>query len=402
MLAVTEARQRIVSRLTTVSGEWVPLDLGLDRVLAGDLVARRTQPPGAVSAMDGYAVRAAEIVPGQWLNIAGENRAGHQAVEALPSNAVARIFTGALLPEDADAVMLQENADRDGDRVRFSEAARTAQFVRPRGLDFTEGWKGLLAGTLLGPRQLGLAAAMGHAILPVRRRPRIAILATGDEVKRPGEFLRQGDVLSSNATTLAALLRRWGAEPVDLGVAADDEQDLDRAVAQAERCDMLVTSGGASVGEHDLVSSSLTRRGLELDFWKIAMRPGKPMMFGRLGDCSVLGLPGNPVSATVCATLFLRAAVRRLLGQDTALPETKAIAATPLPANDQREDYLRARFVGIDPATGLPLVQVAERQDSSMFAVLSQADCLIIRPAFAEPAPQGTSVTIVNLRAAGV
>lgn len=401
MLAVTEARRRIVEGLTAVSGEWVPLDLALDRVLAEDLLARRTQPPGAISAMDGYAVRAADVVPGRWLDVAGENRAGHQALDTLPAGKVARIFTGALLPDGADAVMLQEDARRDGERVCFSEAGRAAQFVRPRGLDFVEGWKGLQAGSLLGPRQLGLAAAMGHALLPVRRRPRIAVLATGDEIKRPGEPLQHGDVLSSNATTLAALLRRWGAEPVDIGVAADDPRDLDRAFAQVERCDMLVTSGGASVGEHDLVSSSLHRRGLELDFWKIAMRPGKPMMFGRLGDCAVLGLPGNPVSATVCAILFLRAAVRRLLGQDPALPGAEAIAATPLPANDRREDYLRGRIVGVDPSTRLPLVQSAARQDSSMFAVLAEADCLIVRAAFAEASLEGASLPIIDLREVG-
>lgn len=396
MISVAEARARILAALSTVGSEWVPLTAALDRVLAADLHARRSQPMTAVSAMDGYAVRAADTeAVGAWLTVVGESRAGGEPVPALNPGEAARIFTGAPLPTGADAVAIQENAERDGNRVRFTRASGLGEFVRPAGLDFVEGWCGLVAGTRLDPRRLGLAAIMGHGWLSVRRRPRVAILATGDELCPPGETPGPHRVVSSNSLVLAGLVRSWGGEPVDLGIARDSPEDLTRALADVQRVDLLVTSGGASVGDYDLVRSTLGREGLVLDFWKIAMRPGKPLVFGYLRDVPFLGLPGNPVSSVVCAIVFLRAALRRLQGLDPALPLVAARLGRDLPANDEREDHLRATLM--ESGADGPIVIPAGRQDSSMLATMALADALIVRAPHVPAAVAGETVTIVRL-----
>lgn len=398
MLALEEARARVLAAARPVGTEWVALPDALDRVLAADLRARHDQPPVAVSAMDGYAVRAADTdPPGRWLVVVGEARAGGAPGAALGPGEAVRIFTGAPLPAGADAIAIQENAEAEAGRVRFSRASKPGEFVRPAGLDFRAGSTGLAAGTVLDPRAIGLAASLGHAWLPVRRRPRVAILATGDELTWPGEPVAAGRVASSNSVALAGLVRRLGGEPLDLGIAPDSPEGLGRALDGLGAIDLLVTSGGASVGEYDLVRSALGARGLALDFWTVAMRPGKPLIFGRLGEVPVLGVPGNPVSAMVCGLVFVRALLLAMLGRPTGLPVEPCPLAADLPPNDQRADHLRARWVQRD---GRRLVEPAERQDSSMLAVLARADALILRPPHDPAAPAGTMVPCVPLDAA--
>ncbi len=398
MLALEEARARVLAAVRPVGTEWVALTEALDRVLAEDLRARHDQPPTAVSAMDGYAVRAADTdPPGRWLRLVGEGRAGGPPAAAIEPGLAARIFTGAPLPPGADAIAIQENAQAEAGRVRFTRASRPGEFVRPAGLDFRAGSPGLSAGSLLDPRAIGLAAALGHGWLPVRRRPRVAILATGDELVRPGEPVVPGRVASSNSVALGALVRRLGGEPLDLGIAPDTPDGLARSLDGLGAIDLLVTSGGASVGDYDLVRGTLGARGLALDFWTVAMRPGKPLIFGRLDAVPVLGMPGNPVSALVCGLVFLRAMLLAMLGRPTDLPIEPLPVAGDLPANDHRADHLRAQWV---ECHGRRLVAPAERQDSSMLATLARADALILRPPHAPPVEAGAIVPTVPLAAA--
>jgi molybdopterin molybdotransferase len=397
MLSVEEARSRILDGIGAAPVEWVMLPEALDRVLARDLEARRTQPPSAVSAMDGYAVRGQDTAAvGGWLELIGESRAGGAPAPALGPGQAVRIFTGAAMPAGADAVAIQELATAEPGRVSFARSIAAGTFVRAAGLDFAAGWRGLGAGTLLDPPALGLAASMGHAWLPVRRRPRVAILATGDELCRPGDSPAPHQIISNNSTVLGLMIRRWGGQPIDLGIAADEAPAMGRALADARGADLLLTTGGASVGEYDLVRSGLGAEGLELGFWKIAMRPGKPLMFGRLPDATpFLGLPGNPVSAAVCAIVFVRAALCRMLGLDPALPLERGRITSGLPANDEREDYLRGRLRGRED--GLGLLEPAARQDSSMFATFAQADALIVRAPHAPAAAAGASVSFLPI-----
>ncbi|MEA1676485.1 gephyrin-like molybdotransferase Glp [Nitrospirillum sp. BR 11163] len=396
MIPVDEALARILSQFQPLGGELVGVGEALGRVLAADVVARVTQPPAAVSAMDGWAVRGPDLgtLPVTLARI-GEAPAGRPFAGAVGPGQAVRLFTGSVMPEGADTVALQEDCDDLGDSVRVREG-RPGRWVRAAGLDFTAGTVGLKAGRRLTVRDLALAAAMNHPFLTVHRRPRVAILATGDEVVMPGEPLGPGQIVSSNGLALAALVRRHGGIPVNLGIAPDDADALATLARGATGCDLLVTTGGASVGEYDLVRGALGGEGLELDFWKIAMRPGKPLMFGRLGGTPLLGLPGNPVSSLVCAILFLVPALRRMRGLAPAeLPRARAVLATPLPANDRRQDYLRAALVPGDGA--LPGVATFSQQDSSMLSRLAAADCLIVRPPHAPAAEAGTVVDIVPL-----
>ncbi len=398
MLALEEARARVLAAARPVGIEWLALPEALDRVLALDLVARHDQPPVAVSAMDGYAVRAADTEPaGRWLRLVGESRAGGPEPPALAPGEAVRIFTGAPLPPGADAIAIQENAELADGRVRFTRPSRPGEFVRPAGLDFRAGSVGLSAGRVLDPRAIGLAAALGHAWLPARRKPRVAILATGDELLWPGEPVAPGRVASSNSVALAALVRRLGGEPLDLGIAPDTADGLARALDRLGAVDLLLTSGGASVGDYDLVRRVLGGRGLELDFWTVAMRPGKPLIFGRLADLPVLGLPGNPVSVLVCGIVFLRPLLLAMLGLETTLPVEQRPVLRDLPANDQRFDHLRARLLRREDG---PAVEPFERQDSSMLATLAAADALILRPPHAPPLPAGSPVPCVPLEVA--
>jgi len=397
MLSVAEALARITGAFVPLPAETVSLAEALGRTLAENVVARVTQPPAAVSAMDGYAVRAADLttVPAR-LRVVGEAPAGGAHDGAVSAGEAVRIFTGGPLPAGADAIVIQEDTERDGDTVVVKETVAAGSYVRPAGLDFRAGDVGITAGRLLGARDIGLAAAMNHPWLRVRRRPRVAILATGDEVVLPGDPIGPNQIVSSNGFSLSAFVEACGGQPLHLGIAGDDQAALADMVSGARGTDLLVSSGGVSVGDHDLVGRVLGEQGMELDFWKIAMRPGKPLLFGRVGGTPVLGLPGNPVSALVCATLFLRPALAAMLGrpESNGAQET-AVLGTDLGANDRRQDYLRARL-SIDSA-GRRCATPFPRQDSSMLATLAHADCLIVRPPLAASAKAGEAVDIVPL-----
>jgi molybdopterin molybdotransferase len=396
MLAVEEALERIVAGVTPLPSEWVHLGAAHGRVLAEDLVATRDQPPHAISAMDGYAVRAADLASGSaTLQLVGAAPAGGMFEGTLGPGEAVRIFTGGLLPAGADAIALQENATPEGERVRLEGRVEPGTYVRPAGLDFERGEVALPAGKHLTARDIGFAAALNHAWLPVRRKPRIAVLATGDELVMPGQPLQAHQIVNSNSAALAAMIATWGGEACDLGIAADRPEALADAVSQLTGVDLVVSVGGASVGERDLVRAVLGRHGLEIDFWQIAMRPGKPLMFGRIAGVPMLGVPGNPVSAGVCAVLFVRAAMCALQGLDPLPPEIPAVLGQPLDANDRRQDYLRARATW--RADGRLEVHPAAKQDSSMLATFARADCLIKRPPFAPAEPAGTPVSVVPL-----
>ena len=396
MLDVADAQARIFAAFEALPAETVPLQAAHGRVLARPVAASRDQPPAAVSAMDGYAVRAADAAPGQWLSLKGTIAAGQPSGPPLGPGEAARIFTGALVPDGADAILIQEDArvesGPDGQvRVQASEPLQPGLFVREQGLDYPAGWVGLAAGTRLGPLAIGLAASLGAAWLEVRRRPRVGVIATGDELVLPGSTPARHQITSSNSFLLVAMLEAWGAEPVDLGIAADTAEALADRFEAARGLDLLVTSGGASVGDHDLVRRVGDAAGLTLDFWKIRMRPGKPLIFGRLGQMPLLGLPGNPVSAAVCGIVFVRGAVRCMLGLDPTLPERQARLARPLDAGGERQEYLRGRL------TEDGTVETASRQDSSMLATLASADMLVVRPPRAPALPAGADVTVIML-----
>jgi molybdopterin molybdotransferase len=401
LLPVADALARVLASAPhPLEAETVALAAASGRTLAQDLIALRTQPPFAVSAMDGYALRAQDvtIVPAT-LDVIGMSAAGHGfAGEIGPGQAV-RIFTGAPLPSGADVVLIQENARLEGARVTALQSDPPGRNVRPAGLDFKADEKLLRRGRRLAATELALAAAMNHANVPVTRKPRVALLATGDELVVPGAPIGADQIVASNTFAVAFYAQAAGAEVIDLGIAGDTFPALEAGIraARAAKADILVTVGGASVGDHDLVQTALAREGMELGFWKIAMRPGKPLMHGRLGDMRILGLPGNPVSAIVCAILFLEPLVRALSGDPDAGrdPSEAAILGTSLSPNDNRQDYLRASLArGGD---GLPIATPFPRQDSSMLRVLAQAECLVIRAPFASAAKQGEACRMVQI-----
>jgi molybdopterin molybdotransferase len=396
VIPVEEAEARIRRALHPTPAEWVHVDAAHDRVLAEDLAALRDQPAADVSAMDGYAVRAAEAIDGALLALEGEAAAGGAGGGVLAPGTARRIFTGGLVPAGADTILIQENAERAGEWVRVRVAAEADRHIRRRGQDFTTGTTMLGAGRRLSARDLGLAVALGHGAVPVRRRPRIGVAGTGNELVRPGVPPRPEQVPNSNVTALLAAVRAFGGEALDLGIVRDTPDALAALAERARGLDLLVTTGGASVGDHDLVKSALGTAGLELDFWKIAMRPGKPLLFGRLGDVPVLGLPGNPVSALVCTLLFVRAALDRLLDAAPApLPLVDAELAAPLAANGERRDFMRARLERSDE-DGRLAAHPAERQDSAMLATLAHADGLVVRPANDPAKPAGSLVKVLR------
>ncbi len=398
LMPVSEALERVLAGTRPLPAETVALNGALGRVLVGDVVALRTQPPTAVSAMDGYAVRGADVaIAPVTLKLIGEVAAGHPFDGQVGAGQAARIFTGGVMPGGADTVVIQEVATRDGDRVSFEKPTALGRNVRPQGIDFSQDQVLLRAGHRLTDRDLMLAAAMNHPQLSVHRRPKVAVLGTGDELVAPGSQPGPGEIVYSNGFALTALARREGADVIDLGIARDQVEDIARCVRRARDwgADILLTTGGASVGEHDLVQKALASEGLQLSFWRIALRPGKPMMHGRLGGMQVLGVPGNPVSSYVCSFLFLVPLIRRLAGRaDIDHPTAPARLGRDLPANDERADYLRATLtVGPDGPIATPLPD----QDSSLMAPLAQADCLVIRPPLAPAASSGSPCVILKL-----
>jgi molybdopterin molybdotransferase len=376
-----------------LAAEQVALPQALGRVTANPIIARRTQPPLAVSAMDGYAVRASEL-PGS-LRVTREIAAGqHDPRDLQPGEAV-RIFTGAPLPPGADAIAIQENAIAVEGGVRFDDGIDAGRYVRAAGLDFHEGSELVPAGRIISPRNIALIAGGNHPWVKVHRRPRIAIVATGDEIRAPGEPLGPAQIVSSNNLALSAFVTAQGGEAVDFGTVGDTLQAVEDVAARLTGFDAVVTTGGASVGKHDLVAQGFGNQGMALNFWKIAMRPGKPLIFGRFGSGLFLGLPGNPVSSMILALLVLRPMMRAMMGLSPDLPRQAARLSHALPANDQRRDFIRARRLPDGS------IDAQARQDSSMLTTLLAADVLVDRPAHDSALPAGATVQVIDLRSLG-
>jgi len=392
MISVAEALERITGAFAPLPLETVALTDALGRALGADVVARMTQPPVAVSAMDGYAVRADDTAASPvTLRVVGEAPAGGAYGGRLAAGEAVRIFTGGPVPDGANAIVIQESTDVGDGTVTVREGVAPGRYVRRAGLDFEAGWTGLRAGHLLSARDIGLAAAMNHPWLKVRRTPRIAVLTTGDEIVMPGEMVGPHQIVSSNTLAMEAALKAFGAEPVNLGIAPDDSEALRRLAAGARGADLLITTGGISVGDHDIVRQALGEDGFTLDFWKIAMRPGKPMAFGRLGETPLLGLPGNPVSAVVCALIFAQPAIATMLGLDNVGMTERARLGCDLSANDERQEFLRSHLRDEPDGSVATPFQI---QDSSMLSDLARADCLVVRPPHAKAAAAGESVEI--------
>jgi len=398
-MPVAEALARVLEHAKPLPPEPIKLQDAHGRVLAEYLAARRTQPPDDVSAMDGYAARAADVakVPAT-LRLIGEVAAGRPFAGSVTAGCAARIFTGGVVPRGADTIVVQENVTREGDRITVNVSAPAGKHIRRAGLDFKTGDVLLPQGRLLSGRDVSLAASMNYKALFVHAAPRVAVLATGDELVMPGTEPGPGQIVYSNGYAVMALARSEGAQVVDLGIVPDRVEETVGAIRRAceAKADILVTTGGASVGDYDLVQKALTAEGLDISFWKVALRPGRPLMHGRLGAMQVLGLPGNPVSAFVCAVLFLSPLIRKLSGRGDIGPVTEsARLGSDLPENDERADYLRASLV--PGADGIPVATPFPAQDSSMMQALAKADCLLIREPFAPASRAGVLCHIVKL-----
>jgi molybdopterin molybdotransferase len=397
LLPVSEALSKVLEGVAPVAPETVPLIDAAGRVLAADLAAAWDQPPFNASAMDGYAVLSSDVakLPAT-LAVIGEAAAGRPWAGRIRHGAAVRIFTGAQVPEGADAIVIQENTERRGDELFVKNGRPDPAHIRCRGGDFKAGAMLLKAGAKLNARDILLAAAAGHAALPVRKKPAVAILATGDELVEPGQAPGPGQIVSSNPYGLLPMIRNWGGEALLLGIARDTREALAEKIEAASGADVLVTIGGASVGEHDLVAPALEGAGTEIGFWKIAMRPGKPMMFGRRGLQRVLGLPGNPVSSMICARVFLVPLIVRLLGMSAeGAHHVRARVAAPLEENGARAHFMRGKL-GHD-ANGETVVTPLPNQDSSLMSALAVADCLIVREVGAAALPPGAAVDVLRL-----
>lgn len=402
LLPVSEALNRMLKGVRLLESISVALGDASGRVLAEDLAATRTQPPFPASAMDGYAVRATDIIKTPCrLSVIGESAAGHGFRGTVGVGEAVRIFTGAPVPEGADTIVIQENAQRVGtDSVHISQSESQGRYVRPAGLDFKELDSLLEEGTVMSASALSLAAAMNHARISVRRQPKVSIISSGDELVMPGSSLKQDQIISSNEFGVAALVEQTGAEATRLGIAEDSLSSIEEKLSQSgcSEADLVITLGGASVGEHDLIKQALEGHGVTMDFWKIAMRPGKPVMFGQSTKNGrttfYLGLPGNPVSSLVCTLIFAVPMIKKMLGLSTDQFTESAILGEDLSANDQREEYMRAQIK--DTPEGLRVFPF-QSQDSSILSLLHQADCLLIRPAHAPAAQQGDACSIIKI-----
>ncbi|WP_284163028.1 gephyrin-like molybdotransferase Glp [Frigidibacter sp. SD6-1] len=376
MISVAEALSRILALAEPLGSETVPLRAGAGRVLAEPVTARLTQPPFHASAMDGYAIREADHVSGRRLTVIGEAGAGHAFDGSVGTGEAARIFTGAPVPEGAERVVLQEDVIRDGDQITLGDRPEQSPHIRPLGQDFKVGDR-LPAPRRLRPADLALIASMNVPDLSVARRPVVAILSTGDELVMPGEEPKPDQIVASNTFAIAAMAETRGAEARILPIARDTHASLRQAFALAAGADVIVTIGGASVGEHDHIQAVAMALGLQQNFWKIAMRPGKPVMAGRMNGAVLLGLPGNPVSAIVTAQLFLLPLLDRMQGLAAGHAPLKARLAASVGENGPRAHYMRARLSAGDD---LPAIAPMGNQDSALLTILSEADALLIRP----------------------
>ncbi len=401
LMPVAEALSAVLAGAEPLPEEMAALDAAHHRVLARDVAALRTQPPQPMSAMDGYAVRAADAsrVAARF-KVIGEVAAGSPFEGAIGEGQAVRIFTGGVIPEGADAIVIQEDTVIESGGITITEAAIPGRHIRPAGVDFHQGDVLLTHGSRLTDRDLSLAASMNYPDLAVHRRPKVALLATGDELVMPGSTPGPGQIVYSNGYALRALARAEGADPIDLGIAADTLEATREGIRRARDfgADILITTGGASVGDHDLVKQSLEAEGVTMAFWRIAMRPGKPMMHGRLGGMRTIGLPGNPVSSYVCAFLFLVPLIRMLSGR-TSIHHTRetALLGRDVVANDQREDYLRARLER--RADGTLIATPVNHQDSSLLGNLAASQALVIRAPFAPAATAGSACDILRFPA---
>jgi molybdopterin molybdotransferase len=393
LLPVAEAQSRILNGVKPAATESVKLEKALGRVLAVDVRARRNQPPFAASAMDGYAVRHEDLATP--LTVIGTSAAGHAFKGSVKAGTAVRILTGAPLPKGADTIVIQENVSRDGHVLRVVEETPKGKNIRRAGLDFASGDVLVSAATRLKPRDIGLLAAGNAAEVKVFRRPRVVLFTTGDELVLPGGRPRADQIFSSNSHALAAMAAQLGAGVVNLGIVKDSLKATVAAVKKGLGADVLLTTGGASVGDHDYVQEAFKACGVKIDFWKIAMRPGKPFMYGRKGRTHVMGLPGNPVSALVTARLFLKPLLEALQALTPNESESVAVLEGRLPANDARQDYIRA-VLEVAP-DGRRTVKPHAAQDSSMQRIMQSSQALIVRPPGAPEAVSGTSVSVLIL-----
>jgi molybdopterin molybdotransferase len=390
MISVAEAARRIAQALSPIDTETMDVAHLAGRVLAEDALALTIQPPAPVSAMDGFAVRLADA--GAPRRLIGSAPAGHPFTGQLGAGEAVRIFTGGVVPEGADAIVVQEDAACDGVMVSFEASACSPHYIRAAGLDFKTGDVLVPKGKRLTGRDCALLAARDIAQAKVRRRPRVAIISIGDELSRPGEDRKPGGIVASSGYGLSAMIHDWGGAPCDFGILQDNEADI-ATVADAD-ADLIVTLGGVSVGDHDLVQKALGTKDFALEFWKVAMRPGKPVIFGKLGKTPLLGLPGNPVSTLVCAILFVKPAIAAMLGTPCEPDIMAAKLARDLPANGARQDYMRAK---LSRKGGEYWAEAFAVQDSSMLTTMAQADALIVRAPDAPAAKAGERVDVIPL-----
>jgi molybdopterin molybdotransferase len=393
LMPVDEALLQILATAKLMPVETLALEKCYGRILAADIIAKRDQPPFPSSAMDGYALRYDD--QSQPLKLIGVSAAGHGFRGRVKDGQTVRILTGAPMPKGADTIVIQENTKLNADLLSVVEIAVLGKNIRPQGLDFKKGDVLVPAGTMLNARDIGLAAAGNTSMLRVRRKPRLVLFTTGDELVLPGQQPRADQIVSSNSHALAAMAVAWGAEVINLGIVRDTIKATLAAIKRAGSADILITTGGASVGDHDYVQEALKQSGIKIGFWKIALRPGKPLMFGTKGRLRVLGLPGNPVSALVCARIFLKPLIEAMQGVAARPAPQFASLGVGLPANDSRQDYIRAVLTENDD--GRRIATAFGKQDSSMQRTLRNADCLIIRPPGAPEAPAGTVVSVILL-----
>lgn len=390
MITVDEALAHLFALVEPLESETVALTAAAGRVLARDAVAGRDQPPFASSAMDGYALRAADARAGAVLDVIGESAAGHRFAGRVGPGQAVRIFTGAPVPEGADRVVMQEDVAREGERITLADTIGESDHIRPRGVDFTIGAR-VAAPRRLGPSEIALLAAMNLGTLEVTRKPQVALISTGDELVMPGDDPGPDQIVASNTFGLKALIDAAGAEARILPIARDTDAAIAAAFDLARGTDLVVTIGGASVGDHDLVGPVAAARGMEQSFYKVAMRPGKPLMAGRMDGVAMVGLPGNPVSAIVCGHVFLVPMLRAMLGLGAApAPRLRAVLAHDLPGNGPREHYMRARVEAGSIAAG-------DRQDSSLLSVLTSANALLVRAPGDGPRRKGDEVDYIAL-----